>query len=175
MTGTELTTRTASEKLVLRYVRQQLSVNEIAEQTGLALPDVLQKIDEILNSHSYLSMRQEEKLLIMEMQELVQDSKKRLENAAEENYAGIANVVIRAMKEVGTRFDVMRKSVEIDISQITTAQAHVFGGAFDAALKHIEDRFLENHPEIDRAEFDLYRRESMLVAKKKLEDSVGDD
>lgn len=169
--GKELV-RTNSESLLIRYAH--LSGREIEEKTGIPAIEALQKINDLLDSRDWLTVRREERLLIIEMQDLIHSARDRLEHASEDNYAAIANVALRGFKEIGLRYDQRRKNLDIDISEITAAQAHVFGGAYDTSLSHLIDSMMIAHPELERAEMMQYAREGLVLARKKLGEFVGE-
>lgn len=169
----EIERRTVSERMLIDNAH--LSPNEIAAKTGFTPAEVAQRLTDLLDSRDWLTQKQQERLVIIQLQELVRDAQDRLGDADDDHYAAIANVVIRAAKEIGNRFDVIRKTIEIDISEITAAQAHVFGGAYDFAMDYVKDRLQERYGDIDRAELTAWAREGVQLAKKKLEDSIGEE
>lgn len=170
--GQELDKRSVSNELLIRYAT--LSPNEIADKTGFSPLEAAQRISALLASRDWLSDRLEERLLIIQMQDMIQDAQSRLSNASEENYAAIANVVMRGFNSIGARFDSRRKLTEIDINEITAAQARTFGMAFDAALTHIIDGIREMHPDLDLGEVGRLQREGMQKAKTVVEERVVD-
>lgn len=170
--GQELDRRSVSNELLIRYA--DLSPNEIAAKTGFTPTEAAQRVVALLASRDYLTDRLEERLLIIKMQDVISDAKERMENASDEDYASIANVVMRGFNSIGARFDSRRKLTEIDINEITAAQARLFGRAFDAALNHMIDGLCELYPEIDRNEVGKLQREGMMYAKKIVEDKVAE-
>jgi len=162
-----------SNRLLLENARY--SPREIEERTGIDALVAVARINELLEQRDWLTMRQREQLLIIDLEDMIDDLKKRMQNAADEDYAAIATVSVRAMKLISERFDAQRKAIEQDITRITSAQAKMYGSSFDAALETILKGLQEEHPEIDRAELRSLTRQGMIAAKQKLEEYVDDE
>lgn len=162
-----------SNRLLLENARY--SPKEIEERTGIPAIDAVTRINELLESRDWLTMRQREQLLIIDLEDMIDDLKKRMQNAADEDYAAIATVSVRAMKLISERFDAQRRAVEQDITRITSAQAKMFGVSYDAALETLLNGLEEAHPDIDRAELRTLTRQGMIAAKQKLEEYVDDE
>lgn len=171
--GTDVKKLSVSNSLLLRYAR--LSLNEISEKTGFPPLEAAQRISDLLDNRDWLSSLRQERLLIIDMQEVVQNARERLENADDENYAPIANVVFRGMKEIGVRMDARRKLVEADINAITAAHGRIFGKAFDVALWHVLDVLMEENPGIEASHVRELVREGMHMAEEKLEEYMSDE
>ena len=122
------------EKLLLLARRSPV---EIAELTGLEPQYVAERISHLLDSKDWLTDRQEERLLLIEAGSLKDKAFDMLEGVGPQEFAGVANVVLKTLKLVSERLDARRKLVDDDLNKITVAHAKMFAGAFDAALRFI--------------------------------------
>jgi hypothetical protein len=114
---------------------------EIAELTGLDVGYVAERIAHLLDSKDWLSDRQEERLLLVEAAALKDKAFGMLDAVGPNEFAGVANVVLRSLRLVSERLDARRKLVDGDIERITAAHARLFAEAFDVALRHIVEGF----------------------------------
>jgi hypothetical protein len=168
----EVARRSISNEMLIKYA--DLSPNEIAEKTGFTPLEAAKRLTDLLGSRDWLSDRLEERKLIIQMQDVVRDTQERLSNASDDNYAAIANVVLRGLNSIGARFDSRRKLTEVDINEITAAQARTFGRAFDAALNHIIDGLEKDYPELDMMRVGQLQREGMQKAKEVVEEKLAE-
>jgi hypothetical protein len=67
-----------------------------------------------------------------------------LNDVGPQEFAGVANVVLRSLRLVSERLDARRKLVDEDIAKITREHARVFALAFDTALNHIVEGLRAN-------------------------------
>ena len=131
----ELERKSALDSKLLSMARK--SPAEIAEATGLEPAAVAERISQLLETRDWLSDRQQERLLLEEISDLKDLVMERVKFADEKEFTGVANVALRTLKLISERLDARRKIVEADINEITSAQARIFGKAFDVALEHV--------------------------------------
>jgi hypothetical protein len=122
------------EKLLLLARRSPV---EIAELTGLEPQYIAERIAHLLDSKDWLTDRQEERLLLIEAASLKDKAFDMLEGVGPQEFAGVANVVLKTLKLVSERLDARRKLVDDDLNKITIAHGKIFAKAFDVALQHI--------------------------------------
>ena len=127
--------RTNLDDKLLSLARK--SPNEIAEATGLDANYVAERIAYLLDSKDWLTDRQEERLLLIEASDLKERAFGMLQDVGPQEFAGVANVVLKSLRLVSERLDARRKLVDDDIQKITAAHAKIFAMAFDAALQYI--------------------------------------
>ena len=127
--------RTSLDEKLLSLARK--SPAEIAEVTGLEPGYIAERIAYLLDSKDWLTDRQEERLLLIEAGSLKDKAFGMLEDVGPQEFAGVANVVLKSLRLVSERLDARRKLVDDDIERITAAHAKVFAEAFDAALQFI--------------------------------------
>lgn len=127
--------RTNLDEKLLSLARK--SPVEIAEATGLDPKFIAERIAYLLDSKDWLTDRQEERLLLIEAASLKDRAFGMLDNVGPQEFAGVANVVLKSLRLVSERLDARRKLVDDDISRITAAHAKIFAQAFDAALMYI--------------------------------------
>jgi hypothetical protein len=127
--------RTDLDERLLSLARK--SPVEIAELTGLEPGFVAERVAFLLDSKDWLTDRQEERLLLIEAAALKDRAFGMLDDVGPNEFAGVANVVLRTLRLVSERLDARRKLVDSDIERITAAHAKVFAEAFDAALQYI--------------------------------------
>lgn len=114
---------------------------EIAGLTGLDAGYVAERIAYLLDSKDWLTDRQEERLLLIEAASLKDRAFAMLEDVGPQEFAGVANVVLKSLRLVSERLDARRRLVDSDIERITAAHARVFAEAFDVALRFIVEGF----------------------------------
>ena len=110
---------------------------EISELTGLEPKYVAERISHLLDSKDWLTDRQEERLLLIEAGSLKDKAFDMLEDVGPQEFAGVANVVLKSLRLVSERLDARRKLVDDDIQKITASHAKIFATAFDVALQYI--------------------------------------
>jgi len=134
MFGMELERTNLDEKLLSLARKSPL---EIAEATGLDAGYIAERIAYLLDSKDWLTDRQEERLILIEASSLKDKAFRMLEDVGPQEFAGVANVVLKTLKLVSERLDARRKLVDDDIQKITAAHAKIFAQAFDVALQYI--------------------------------------
>jgi hypothetical protein len=127
--------RTNLDDKLLSLARK--SPTEIAEATGLDAGYIAERIAHLLDSKDWLTDRQEERLLLIEAADLKDRAFGMLNDVGPQEFAGVANVVLKSLKLVSERLDARRKLVDDDIQKITASHAKIFATAFDAALQYI--------------------------------------
>lgn len=131
----EIERRSNTDRLLIRHARK--SPREIEEITGIPAEEALARLNELLDSRDHLSLRRQEVLIIEQMTELFHESRDRMQNAGDRDYASIANVALRGATQMLQRLDAARKNSSIDVDKITEGQARAFGRIFDVALGYI--------------------------------------
>jgi hypothetical protein len=131
--------RTNLDEKLLSLARK--SPMEIAELTGLDPKYVAERVAYLLDSKDWLTDRQEERLLLIEAGSLKDRAFDMLDAVGPQEFAGVANVVLKSLRLVSERLDARRKLVDDDIQKITAAHAKIFAQAFDAALQYIISGF----------------------------------
>ena len=131
--------RTSLDEKLLSLARK--SPAEIAEVTGLEPGYIAERIAYLLDSKDWLTDRQEERLLLIEAGSLKDKAFGMLEDVGPQEFAGVANVVLKSLRLVSERLDARRKLVDDDIERITAAHAKLFAEAFDSALQFIVTGF----------------------------------
>ena len=127
--------RTNLDDKLLSLARK--SPTEIAEATGLDAGYIAERIAHLLDSKDWLTDRQEERLLLIEAADLKDRAFGMLNDVGPQEFAGVANVVLKSLRLVSERLDARRKLVDSDIQKITASHAKIFATAFDAALQYI--------------------------------------
>jgi hypothetical protein len=143
--------RSNIDRLLLQNAR--LSPNEIAEKTGLPVDRAMSRLHDLLRSRDHLSDRMEERLLIIEMGDLIDDMKARMQAAGDQFYGDIAAVTLRGYEAIGKRLEQRRRMNELDLAEITQAQGEMILAIFAETL-HDQAEYLEElHPD---SEWDIY-------------------
>lgn len=158
------------DELILANARK--SINEIAEITSLPASAIAERLDRLLAEKDHLSARQEEKLLLIELGDLLYNGKEKLDNAESKDYAGIMRTQVAAMTLLANRFDMRKKLVDEEINQITTANAKLFSTAFSIALNHMAKGLQTLYSDLDYETVDELAREGLEKAKGVLEAST---
>lgn len=168
------TTKNAVNTRILKNARKSPQyISEVVLKGTLTPEEVAERITTLLKDDDWLSIRQQELLLLHEVNDLKDLALERLENTDDRNFAGMVNAVKGLMKMIQETLESRKRTVQIDVDRITEANARKFGQAFDVALRHLVDGLKFNHPEITDEEAYRLVREGLSLAKDSLEESIG--
>ena len=162
--------RTNSDQQLLKNAR--LSPQEISDKTGIPVDRAMSRLYELLRTRDHLSDRQEERLLIIEMGDLIDGMKMRMDAAGDQFYGDIAAVTLRAYEAIAKRLDMRRKLNELDLSEITRAQGEMFLSIMVEAVNLVATRMEEMHPD---SEWDIRSEleEGFAIALPEARDEVN--
>lgn len=165
--------RTALDEKLLANARRPIT--EIAEDLNLTPQQVAEKMSVLLEDIGWMSERQEERYMLIELGELISDARARLKSAKDEDYSGIAKIVLGSMMQMADRWDKRKKLVEEDIEAITAANARTFGQAYDKAADYLFVEFRKLAPDVDISEAEEYalKRAALKMAAQKLDEKVS--
>lgn len=142
--------RTNIDRQILKNAR--LSYAEISEKTGVPVHEIGERLERLLQARDHLTERQEERLLIIEMGDHIDEMKQRADAASDQFYGDIAAVILRGYDSIAKRLDMRRKATELDIAEITRAQGEMFLGILNESINMAATRLEELHPDL---EFDI--------------------
>lgn len=162
--------RSSLDEKLLSLARR--SPQEIAEVTGLDAQYVAERISFLLDSKDWLSDRQEERLLLIEAASLKDKAFEMLDGTGPQEFAGVANVVLKSLRLVSDRLDARRKLVDDDIGKITRAHGKMFAEAFDTALRFIVDGFKAFDGVPDDVEIDALVEQGLRKAENVLNEYI---
>lgn len=153
-------------------VNARKSPEEISERTGLPVDRAMERLYTLLRSRDHLSDRMEERLLIIEMGDLIDEVTDRMRASNDDNFADIANVALRGYEAISKRLDARRKMAEIDINKVTQAQGEMFLAVMLEAVNLVSTRMEEMHPDLD---FDIRGEieEGFAIALPEAQESVN--
>lgn len=157
------------DRILLANAR--LSPEEMGEKVGIPAADAAFRIANLLKSRDYLTDRQEERLLILEMGTLIDEMKNRMSASQDQFFADIAAVTLRGYEAIGKRLEARRKATELDLSEITRAQGEMFLAIMAESVNLVATRLEEMHPDSDfdiRAELE----EGFAIALTQARDEV---
>lgn len=158
--------RSALDERLLANARK--SLREISEITGLGVDELAERYSVLFEERGWLTERQEERLLLIELGDMLTDGKERLKQASLEDYASIYRAILANMTLMANRMDMRRKLVDDDINRITHANARQFGAAYDTAVNHIVASLRAAHPDITDEEIEQYSTEGLKKARNQL-------
>lgn len=139
--------RSNTDRQILKHAR--LSYAEISEKTGVPVGEIAERLERLLQARDHLTERQEERLLIIEMGDHIDEMKSRANAASDQFYGDIAAVILRGYDSIAKRLDMRRKATELDISEITRAQGEMFLSVMAESVNMAATRLEELHPELD--------------------------
>lgn len=139
--------RSALDELLIAHARK--SPEKIEAVTGIPAEQAMERLAHILRSRDWMSERMEERLLIIELGELIDDVKKRLENVSEQYYSDTANVALRGYEAIGKRMDTRLAITEMEMSQITRVQAEVYIETLNELIQQTIQYVSEVYPDMD--------------------------
>ena len=119
------------DRLLLKFARR--SPGELEVLTGIPAGECVERLGVLLGDGDWLSDRQEERLLLLELDGLksrILDELDRVEGSGD--FVAAAGVALRALREIGSRLDLRRRVVDDEIGRISEAQARIFGRAFES-------------------------------------------
>lgn len=137
--------RSNMDQILLKNAR--LSPQEISERTGMPVDRAMERLYDLLRTRDHLTDRQEERLLIIEMGDLIDEMKLRMQAAGDQFYGDIAAVTLRGYEAIAKRLDVRRKLNELDLSEITRAQGEMFLSIMLEAVREAANYLEELYPE----------------------------
>lgn len=139
--------RSALDELLIANARK--SPAEIEAVTGIPADQAIERLAHILRTRDWMSERMEERLLIIELGNLIEGVKKRLENVSEQYYSDTANVALRGYEAIGKRMDTRLAITEMEMSEITRVQAEVYIETLNELVKETIEYIAEVYPEMD--------------------------
>lgn len=138
--------RSAMDELLIRNARK--SPDQIEAATGIPAQQAMERLAFILRSRDWMTERMEERLLLIEMGDLIDGVKARLEHASEQYYADTANVALRGYEAISKRMDARRNITEDDMAEITRVQAEMYIEVLNEAVGETADYAAEVFPDI---------------------------
>ena len=123
--------RNALDELLIQNARK--SPEQIEAATGVPAAEAMERLALILRTRDWMSERMEERLLMIEMGDLIDDVKKRLANVSEQYYSDTANVALRGYEAISKRMDARRSITEEDMAEITRVYQHYLTRGWDWA------------------------------------------
>ena len=143
----ERRSRSALDEMLLRNARR--SPEEIEARTGVPAREAMERLSHLLSARDWLTERQEERLLIMELGDLIDDVKRRLEFVSEQYYSDTANVALRGYEAIGKRMDARAAITEQEMAEITRVQAEVYIDTLNETIQMTMDYVAEVYPDMD--------------------------
>lgn len=174
MSELERASRTALDQKLLTD-SGTLSPAEIGEKYGLSASDVTQRVTALLNSRDWLTLRQMEMRLLIEIEDIKNEARDRLRGMDDESYGQTLKAVTGLFTLVQNTIVSRKKDIQIDLDELTAHHARMFGQAFDIALDYVKRRVVENNDGIDADEVDGYVRNGLRLAAKSLEERVTEE
>lgn len=175
---TDLTTYSAdlvsSPELNRRLIRlARRSPNEIEALTGIPAGEVLERLSTLFDSRTWRDDLQEERLILMEYGDLLEDVKDRLDKAkSEEGFASIARVAMTGLKDLMDRLEKRRAANTADMEKVNRAQAKLMGEAISLAMSGAAAELATRHPDIELEEIDGVFMEALPLAVDRIEKST---
>jgi len=159
-----------SEKLLSNATK---SLEEIAELTGLTPEQAGEKLNRLLEDRGWRTERQDERLLLIGLGDMVEEAQTRLKTTDDDNFAAVAKIVLQSMHQMAARFDARRKIVDADLERITAKDARIFGETYDVAMDETLAMLMSLHPEITMEEATAAKRAGLKTAGKALSDKAN--
>ena len=156
-------------QLLLRNARR--SAREIEIITGIPAEEVGERLDRLLDSGSVRDDLQEEKLLLLEVADLISSIRKRSEDAyvEDEAWASMARVQLAAIKTLLEQLEKRRKAIDGKLATITAEQAYLFAQTIKMAHEIMLDSLAQKYPDLDREIIHIEFEEALPKAIVQLE------
>lgn len=139
--------RSGLDELLIRNARK--SPEEIQEITGIPAEQAMERIAFLLRARDWMTERMEERLLILELGDLIDDVKRRLEHVSEQYYSDTANVALRGYEAIGKRMDARFAITEMEMAEITRVQAEIYIETLNKTVQDAIEYVAEVYPEMD--------------------------
>ncbi len=139
--------RSALDELLIRNARK--SGDELEEITGIPAKQALERLGILLRTRDWMTERQEERLLILELSDLIDDVKVRLETVSEQYYSDTANVALRGYEAIGKRMDARLAVTEAEMAEITRVQAEMYIETLNELVQRTVEYIAEVMPDMD--------------------------
>lgn len=139
--------RSGLDELLIRYARK--SPDEIEELTGIPAEQAMERLGQITRARDWMTERMEERLLIMELADLIDDVKRRLADVSEQYYSDTANVALRGYEAIGKRMDARMAVTEMEMAEITRVQAEIYIETLNETVQRTVEYVAEVYPDMD--------------------------
>lgn len=139
--------RTAVDELLIRNARK--SPEEIERVTGIPAEQALERLGLLLRTRDWMTERQEKRLLLIELGDLIDDVKGRLKDASEQFYADTANVALRGYEQIGKRLDAQQAVTQEEMAEITRVQAEMYMDTLSELVVMVMEYVAEVYPDMD--------------------------
>lgn len=144
----ELVSSPALNKMLLRHARK--SAAEIEEITGIPANEVAERLTALLDSRNWRDDLMEEKLLLQDVAQLIEDIREKLQNTYNsEEYASLARVLTSNVKLLLDQIEKRRKNIDADLSKVNEAQAKMMAMAIDLAMRKAVLDLRTMYPELE--------------------------
>lgn len=151
MSTTELASSPALNRKLLRHARK--SPKEIEALTGIPAHEVMERMAVLLEDRGWRDARMEERLIMMEIGELVEDMRKRLDEVEDDAaYAKMATALLANLKTLLDRLDRNTRQSDEDMLKVNQAQARVMAEAIQLAMERAVFELQKKYPEVDADE-----------------------
>ena len=145
------------DRRLLRNARK--SPAEIELLTGIPAAEVAERLSALLDQRNWRDDLMEEKLLLVQAQDLIHDLQTRLTSAEDtEAYVALARVLTTNVKMLLDQIERRRKNVDSDLQRVTVAQAQLMANAItiaaERAVLELEKMFPEVPSETVRSAFE---------------------
>lgn len=167
--------RSMLDELLLRHARK--SPEQIESVTGIAAEQAVERLAYLLRARDWMTEKQEKRLLLIELGDLVDSVKERMENASEQYYADTANVALRGYEQIGKRLDAQTAITEEEMAEITRVQAEVYMDTLGELVAMTIDYVAEVYPDMDVALEDAINagfRRNLAEAYQKVKARIRD-
>ena len=132
------------------YIDEDL-ITQFEEKTGIPAREAMERLAQLLAQRDWMTERQEEKLLIQEMGDLIDNTRERMDHASEQYYSDIANVALRGFEAIGKRMDARAAITEMEMAEITRTQAEVYIETLNRTVQKTIEYIAQVYPDMDPA------------------------
>lgn len=139
--------RSALDEMLLRNARK--SPDQIEQATGIPAEQAMERLAMLLRTRDWMTEKQEKRLLLIELGDLIDDVKGRLKDVSEQYYADTANVALRGYEQIGKRLDAQTLITEEEMAEITRIQAEVYIDTLREVVSMTMDYVAEVYPDMD--------------------------
>lgn len=140
--------RSALDEKLLMHAKK--SPIELAELTGLTANECMSRLAELAQSRGWMTDRMEERILIMQLDDVITDARERLQDVDDDLYAPMVRAVMQGFKQVADRFDARRAVLDTELTKIDAAYAKEMVSIVETAGVSLIDQIVESYPDVDK-------------------------
>lgn len=147
------------------------TLEEMAEQTGLSEPEVLEKLDALSNSRDFLGRARQRRLVLVKLEQNFYDAAERAQNASDKNASGLHNASRNAFEALAKEWRKLDEEERADKDEIDNSYKRAFLEIVREGIQRTIGEFQARYPDLEPEAIEqAIRRNVTDVAREKDQD-----